>query len=198
MSTLEKIMKEISEHFLSDSYQYLNRYEHLVESTFTNVGTRSKLLIDLLFSMECSFKSLLFIESPNDEKATYKEIKKCSHNLVKLADKVRQSQEIIDIKTFLTSQKIDTISVACRYTLEANIQFRETEGVLGSIYYSTIADYNWVDEVYKKAKKLSEYVSNTSNSKYGTFVIENFGDLDVDELIEISNRIRDISEKPTC
>lgn len=194
MNTLEKIMKEMSGYFLSDSYQYLNRYEHLVESTFTNVGTRSKLLIDLLFSMECSLKSLLFIESQADEKETYKQMKKCSHNLIKLIDKACQSQEIIDIKAFLTSQKIDTISVACRYTLEANIQFREPTGDLGSTYYESVADFSWVDDVYKQTKKLYEYVSGKSNLKYEKFLVENFEDLDIDELIEISNRIRDISK----
>ncbi len=192
MSTLEKIMKEISEHFLSDGNQYLNRYEYLLESTFTHVGTRSKLLVDLLFSMECSLKSLLFIESQVDEKETYRKIK--SHNLIKLIEKVNQSPEIIELKTFITSKNIESISVACRYTLEANIQFREPIGSLGDTYYNTVADPNWIDDVYKQAKKLSEYVSDISDLKYGIFSIEDAGNLDINELIEISNRVRDISK----
>lgn len=194
MNTLKKIMNEISGDFLSDSNQYLSRYDYLLEHTFTHVGTRSKLLIDLLFSMECSLKSLLFIESNDDEKITYKKAKRCSHNLIKLIDETNKNQVIDNIKHFLISNGIDSIGVTSRYTLEANIQFRESNGILGGKYYSTVADFNWINMVHQKAKELYEYVSNISNAKYGVFVIQNISDIDIDEQMEINSRIRDIAK----
>jgi hypothetical protein len=66
--------KEIAKHFLTDARDYLQRYILLREETNTTMSKRSKLLLDLLFAIECNLKALVFIESCDDEKSTYKKL----------------------------------------------------------------------------------------------------------------------------
>ena len=86
----ERQRQRISGFFLHDSSDYLVRFECLFKSgVFADLGSRSKLLIDLLFSIECSLKALIFLESEKDEKDTYKLIKGCSHDVNKLLPKIK-------------------------------------------------------------------------------------------------------------
>lgn len=80
-----------------------------------------------------------------------------------------------------------------RYTLEANVKFREN-GLLGSKYYETIASYHWIDKVYQEAKKLNEFVRNESISMFGLITIINIQDIDINKLIDRENRIRNINK----
>lgn len=75
---------------------------------FTNISTRSKILVDLLFSFECSLKSLIFLRSDSDEKSTYKIIR--THNLSNLLSKV-DTANFQDIANFILDEKLDDISV---------------------------------------------------------------------------------------
>lgn len=63
----DDLRKEIAGFFLTDSSNYLARYDALIKA-FTDISTRSKILVDLLFSFECSLKSLIFLRSGVDEK----------------------------------------------------------------------------------------------------------------------------------
>ena len=185
----DDLRKEISDFFLTDSSDYLARYRALI-NVFTNISTRSKILVDLLFSFECSLKSLIFLRSNYDEKSTYKIIR--THNLSNLLSKV-DTANFQDIANFILDEKLDDISVGVRYTLEANIKFREN-GSLGSKYYETIASYHWIDKVYQEAKKLNEFVRNESISMFGLITIINIQDIDINKLIDRENRIRDINK----
>lgn len=154
----EKLRQEIAEYFISDSGDYLNRYSILINNgNFTHIGNRSKILIDLLFSYECSLKALIFLESSDDEKTTYSKIKKCSHSIDKLLHRVNKTPIIVPIITFIEQNNLAALSVAYRYTLEANRALREDTGVLGKKYYLTVSDPQWIEDVYTHAKALHDY-----------------------------------------
>lgn len=63
----ENLRKEIVGYFLQDSGDYLERFRLLFFDAgtfaFTHIGNRRKLLVDVLFSIECSLKALIFLES---------------------------------------------------------------------------------------------------------------------------------------
>lgn len=109
------------------------------DNNFTHLGNRSKLLVDLLFSLECSLKALIFLESTDDEKQTYKKIK--THKLTTLFTKLSNTSPVTQIVNFVTNNNLDNKSVAVRYLLEANILFREN-GALGQKYYDTVRILN--------------------------------------------------------
>lgn len=149
----EKVKKEAAQYFHSDSHDYLERFKSM-EENMRDIGTRSKLLIDLLFSMECSLKSLIFQQSIVDEKETYKNIKE--HNLKKLLQFIRADDFIDKFSTFLDEYNLDSYRVEIRYRLEANIRFRNF-GCLGEEYYDTISNYEWLQKVYDMANQLYKY-----------------------------------------
>lgn len=58
---ISDLKEQIAKEFLSDSNDFLLRYEILKERSLSGQkGLRSKLLVDLLFAAECSLKSLIF------------------------------------------------------------------------------------------------------------------------------------------
>lgn len=182
----EEIKKDIAEYFISDSKEFLFRYEKLREFQ-TQISNRSKLMIDLMFAMECSLKALIFIESEENEKETYKKIK--THHLKQLIQKVDNSK--IPKVVELINENIDLYNVSSRYTLEANINVREN-GALGRLYYETIADFNWLDRFYVKARILLNYVEDKIERKLD---IKRLSDIDIEKETEKANRIKSISKK---
>ncbi|KGN83302.1 hypothetical protein HQ35_00610 [Porphyromonas cangingivalis] len=187
----EQLRKEIAGFFLQDSGDYLARFSGLFnEYGFTHIGNRSKLLVDILFSIECSLKALIFFESQDDEKKTYNRIKKCSHKIEKLLFQIQSvDADFINFKKFVNQISLDEYSICSRYSLEANICFREN-GVLGNKYYSTIANPDWIKTLYEEAKKLKEYVG----SKDVSFHVVDFSDIDINELLENQKRLSDIAK----
>lgn len=185
----QEIKNDIAEYFLSDSRQYLSRYT-LLKPIQTEISNRSKLLIDIVFSFECSLKAIIFLESNLNEKETFKIIKKCSHNLKCLIGKIK-STEIIDI-TECIAENFEHLSISSRYTLDANMNFRNQVGALDNQYYSTIADPNWLENLYKKAKDLYEYVNSKVDN---TFKIISLEDINIDKELEKTNRLRNINVK---
>lgn len=183
---LKEINEEIAKYFLVDSLEYLKRYE-ILKINQTHIGNRSKLLIDLLFSMECSVNALIFLESNTNEKETYKNIR--THNLIKLLQKVN-TDELTNIVEKIESN-IEHFSISSRYTLEAQIYFRPTNGVLGETYYNTIASFIWLDEMYQCAKKLYDY----TNSKIEYLKVVSFNEIDIDRQLEKFKRISEINKK---
>lgn len=180
-----EIKKEIAEYFISDSKQFLFRYEKLRE--FQNdLSQRSKLMIDLMFSIECSLKALIFLESEDNEKITYKKIK--THDLKKLYGLIVDKSELIEFEMFLETNT-DLYNVSSRYTLEAHINFRENN-VLGELYYNTIADFTWLDSLYEVARSALDSVEKKQGFE---MTIVNFSDIDIEKEIEKSERIKNIS-----
>ena len=184
-----EIKKDIANYFLSDSRQYLNRYE-LLKPIQTEISNRSKLLIDIVFSFECSLKALIFIESQLDEKETYKIIRKCGHNLRSLIQAV-DITNIADI-VLLIDENFDHFSVGSRYTLDANIYFRNATGALDNLYYSTIANFNWLETLYRNSKQLYSYVSSKIDNSITTI---SFEDIDLEKELEKTRRIKQLNQK---
>ena len=176
---------------MHDSSDYLVRFECLFKSgVFADLGSRSKLLIDLLFSIECSLKALIFLESEKDEKDTYKLIKGCSHHIDKLLSKIKTSDvEFVEFKEFVDQRSLGKYSIQCRYSLEAEMFFRE-KGVLGSEYYSTIASPGWIKRVYEEAKKLKEYVSSKTPPLSIQYLSDNENLKEHEELIRFQRYIK--------
>ena len=185
----EEIKKDIANYFLSDSRQFLSRYE-ILKPTQTEISNRSKLLIDIVFSFECSLKALIFIESELDERETYKTVRKCGHNLRNLIQVVDTSK-IADIISVI-DENFDHFSVGSRYTLDANIYFRNSAGALDNLYYSTIANFNWLETLYQNSKKLYLYVNSKIDNSIKTI---SFGDIDVEKELEKTRRIKQLNQK---
>ncbi|WP_294233760.1 hypothetical protein [uncultured Chryseobacterium sp.] len=180
-----EINTDIAQFFITDSKQFLFRYQKLRK--FQNeISSRSKLLIDLMFAAECMLKALIFLESQEDEKKTYKKIK--THNLNKLCNLIRGKTGVSRLKIFL-SQNPELYDVSSRYTLEAHINFRENN-VLGEHYYSTIASPQWLDSFYEITSDTLSYVESEQNFEIKSI---NFNDIDVNKQIEKNNRIKSIA-----
>ena len=181
----EDVRKIIVGYFMTDSNNYLSRFE-VLKPHFNDISTRSKLLVDLIFSFECSLKALIFLQSTEDEIATYKKIKQ--HKLENLFKTANRSV-LSNIRKFVALQQLDKYSVHVRYTLEANIAFRNpTSHTLGEVYYDTVANPAWIDSVYEQAKDLNTVVKNEYNTKYGSLTTTNFANLDM-EAISKCNKI---------
>ncbi|MBP1618729.1 MAG: hypothetical protein H6Q14_2556 [Bacteroidetes bacterium] len=184
-----EINEDIAIFFLSDSREYLKRYEHLKEFQ-TEISNRSKLLIDIVFSFECSLKALIFIESLTNESETYKKVRKCGHDLSKLINEV-DTEYISGIKSKI-DDNIEHFSISSRYTLEANIYFRNSVGALDDLYYSTIADFIWLDDLYLKAKDLLSYVDSKIDRSLKSF---DFGEIDLERELEKTKRLKQLGGK---
>lgn len=185
-----EINADVANFFLSDSKEYLKRYEHLKEFQ-TGIPNRSKLLIDIVFSFECSLKALIFLESLTDKSnVVYKKVKQCGHDLSKLINEV-DSENIPEIKSIIDNN-IEHFSISSRYTLEANIHFRNSAGALDDLYYSTIDNFIWLNNLYLKAQDLLIYVESKSDRSLKSL---NFGEIDVKREIEKAKRLKQLGEK---
>jgi len=91
-----QIQNKISDFFLTDAYEFLKRYEILKEHT-SHLGNRSKLLVDLCFALECSLKSLIFLETNLDVKKTYNKVK--THDLNKLVNLLKPATKLNTMKS---------------------------------------------------------------------------------------------------
>lgn len=166
--------KDVSGYFLSDAKDFLERYRMLSVKS-THIGWRCKLLIELLFSLECAMKAVIFLESTEDEKLTYKKAKKGSHKLADLysmlSEKSRQAYAH-HIQTDLKDFIVDT-----RYLLEGRIFFSENLGILDENYYNTIANPIWLNNVSQQVLAFIEYVDMID-----PFVIKTmkFSDIDIE------------------
>ncbi len=183
---LRDLNDEIAKDFFTDSGDYLKRYQTLREHQ-THIGNRSKLLIDLIFSIECSLKSLIFLESNLDEKQTYQKIK--THDLSKLIIHL-QSFDLSELKEVL-NEDLQDINVSARYTLEANIRFRNSAGILDEFYYSTIANHTWLDKIHFHANHLYEIV----RERLPKITTKSFNDFEIDKAIEIARRYNALGKK---
>ena len=120
----EEINRIIGNYFLDDSRSFLSRYNLLIE-TATDKGRRCKLLVDMLFSIECSLKALLFFESKADEKVTYKKVKRIGHKLNNLFNEqdISKYSKINEYYNQIKSISLNDYEIHLRYTLESHIKF---------------------------------------------------------------------------
>lgn len=178
--------KKIAEYFLTDARDFLKRYDLLVESS-THLGLRSKLLIELVFSAECALKALIFIESDLNEKDTYKKTKKLSHNINKLLENLNSDSRLQYRKIVKTD--LSKFAVYNRYQIESEIDFRENNGSLGRKYYDTIADFNWMNKLYKQ---IIEFVKFVDSKIPVNFELKNLSDVNIELEIDKHNKIRNL------
>jgi len=180
-----ELKKQIAKSFLNDSGDFLKRYE-VLKANQTHIGNRSKLLIDIIFSFECSLKALIYLESPISLEETYK--KTIKHNLKELIGMIDTSAITEIAETISRNSKC--FSVDNRYALEANKNFRKN-GALGELYYSTIANPVWLENIYEKACDLHVYV----NSKTEKLKIKSLNDIDIDKELDNSKRISQLKKR---
>lgn len=171
------IKEQIAKEFLADSSDFLIRFDVLKERSISgHQGLRSKLLVDLLFSAECSIKALLFLVLPDDENSVYKKI--CTHNLNSLLALLPNAEKSI-CESFLDKDFI-SFSIENRYMVEVYKTFSPA-GVLDEEYYKTIANPDWFNNVSINLKKLKDYVWTKVKVP-----IEggSFSEIDVDEVVK--------------
>ena len=148
------INEQIAKEFLTDSKDFLIRYNILKECSIAgHQGLRSKLLVDLLFSAECSIKALVFLTLREDVNAIYKKI--CTHTLQSLLD-ILPDKEKMECEKFLNTDFI-SFSIENRYLVEVYKTFH-SNGALDEHYYDTIANPAWFDSVSDKLEELHNYV----------------------------------------
>jgi hypothetical protein len=172
---------KISEMFLTDARDYLKRYNILKEKS-THIGLRGKLLVELLFAVECALKSLIYIESEFDEKKTYDKIH--THKLIKLIDML-STQSKNEYNKLVTTE-INHFIVGIRYQLESEIDFRNEYGVLDKKYYDTIANFDWLDNLSIQISKFMEYIEVRNPFEIKTISIL---EINIEEEIEKHTRL---------
>lgn len=185
--TDKEINKKIGDYFLSDAREFLKRYDLLVENA-TNLGLRMKLIVELIFSLECALKSLFLYETELEPKEAYKVAKKdFSHNIERIIDELtpESRQKIEDI--LQTDYK--KYQISHRYTFESEISFRSEEGILGMKYYDSIDRIMINNKLYDEIVKIIQFIEN----KYPTeFEITEFENIDTNKLKSDFNKIREV------
>jgi hypothetical protein len=183
---MNEIKKQLSEYFLTDSKDFLLRYDKLEESA-THIGLRTKLVVELMFSLECALKSLFIIETNLDEKEVYKKIKSFSHNIHKIVENLTEESRII----FTEKVTIDyeNFKVFHRYIFESEMAFREEFGTLGLGYYETINNPSWRRSFYNQINSFIDYVESKNPFE---FKIISFSEINVEEIILKFNKLKEV------
>ena len=185
--TDKEINKEIGDYFLSDAKEFLKRYDLLVENA-TNLGLRIKLIVELIFSLECALKSLFLYETKLEPKKAYRVVKKdLSHNIEKIINKLtpESKQKIKDI--LQTDYK--KYQIFHRYTFESEISFRNEYGILDEKYYDSIDHIMIKNKLYDETVEIIKFIEN----KYPTqFEIISFENIDISKLQSDFNEIKEV------
>lgn len=166
---MNKIKKQFAEYFITDSKDFLLRYCTLEESA-TNIGLKTKLVVELMFSLECALKSLFIIESHLTEKDIYKKIKKFSHNIDKIVKNL--SEESVNIFNKKVTINYNIYEIFYRYNYESQMAFRSENGTLNEIFYEIINDPTWRKSFYGQIQNFIKYVEskNPIELKITTFI----------------------------
>lgn len=151
----------IANYFISDSFEFLNRFDILSNSNITQQLSVGKLAVELLFAFECSIKAQIFIESTSNIEGTYKSIK--THNLgtlIKLLTPKNQKK----VKSLFPNENFKNWEVGIRYLMEA--------------------------EAYMSNTYMAEHKNNKNaeNFKYGIFELEKFDSINKLNLIKVKTR----------
>lgn len=191
----EEINRIIGNYFLDDSRSFLSRYNLLIE-TATDKGRRCKLLVDMLFSIECSLKALLFFESKADEKVTYKKVKRIGHKLNNLFNEqdISKYSKINEYYNQIKSIGLNDYEIHLRYTLESHIKFdpcyeKKINPSKEEEYYKMVEELMITGQIYNIAKGLLDIVEELHPTK---FVTIKFSDIDIEKELEAGRRISDL------
>lgn len=190
--TDKEINKKIGDYFLSDAREFLKRYNLLVENA-TNLGLRMKLIVELIFSLECALKSLFLYETELEPKQAYKVAKKdLSHNIERIIDELtpESRQKIEDI--LQTDYK--KYQIFHRYTLESEISFRNEYGILDEKYYNSIGHIMIKNKLYDEIVEIIKFIEDKYliKSKNIPFEIISFDNIDINKLQSDFNEIREV------
>lgn len=175
---------KISNYYISDSFEFLNRFETLRDSKKLKKPSVGKLAIELLFSLECSLKALIFIEDKNDVEKIYEKVK--THNFDKLINKMKKESSE-KLKYIFEEENFKNWNVNIRYYLEAECflanSYRKKEqtenfkyGVSDLLIFDSIEKLNkiekkikqwlmYVVEVYNKDESIVRFKSESIHNK---------------------------------
>jgi len=183
---MTEIKKIFAEYFLSDSRDFILRYDKLEESA-THIGLRTKLVVELMFSLECALKALFIIETKLDEKKAYKKIKSFSHNINKILENLTDESKLV----FNEKVTIDyeNYKVFHRYIFESEMAFREEIGILGLKYYETINNPSWRQSFKNQIVNFTQYVDSKIPFEFKTISLS---EIDIEEEISKFNNLKDI------
>ncbi|MDA3887113.1 MAG: hypothetical protein PF638_16120 [Candidatus Delongbacteria bacterium] len=182
-----KLSESIAKDFLCDSSDFLKRFGVLFESSITShIGLRSKLLIDLIFSAECSLKALIFLNSNKNEKEIYNQI--FTHKLQDLLDKL-PSDEKNQCSSYIDEKLLD-YDIGNRYLIETHKTYR-SNGFLSEKYYNTISNFNWLKNVYNNFSELNKYVWTKIKVPIEDIT---FNEINIDNLKEEHSRIMNLKK----
>lgn len=174
--------ESIAKDFLCDSSDFLKRFGILLEASISShIGMRCKLIIDLIFSAECSLKALIFLHSSKNEKEIYNQI--LTHKLQDLLVML-PIEERNKCVSYIDNKLID-YDISNRYMIETHKKYKP-KGFLSEEYYKTISNFEWLKIIYNNFSELNKYV----RTKIKVPIEEiTFGEIDVDKLIEEHSRI---------
>lgn len=184
---MSKNKKKLAEYFLTDARDFVDRYNKLKESA-THIGLRTKLVIDLMFSLECALKSLFILETDLPDKEAYKKLKSLSHDIKKIANELSIESQA----KFNKMVKIEYYSICKvhqRYMLESEKVFRGEFGALGEKYYQTINDHRWRESFADQIKTFIEYVETKNPHELKTI---SFSEIDIKKTISDFKSLKEI------
>lgn len=128
-----KLKADIAAYFFSDAHYYLRRSKLVYDNPtafepFSTVEIKN--FVDMLFTSECSLKSLIMSLSPQSESPenAYKKLRDCGHKLELLINEVKKSAK--NRLKFLNQNEIEfltnanDIGIGKRYSLEFYLSLR--------------------------------------------------------------------------
>lgn len=160
--------------FSLDSHLFIEKFNLVYTTEFMeNRNFRTKAIVDLLMSIECSLKSMCIalskdIETPAE---AYKKVRKHSHKLNKLYDEVeKRAKNRFNISPRKTIFKdLKKLGVSTRYTYDIwtlQLNTNDKEIFFGEDLISrTIDDIKWAETLQREAIKLNN-LSNKCYAKY--------------------------------
>lgn len=180
--------KQLAQYFMSDAKDFILRYKTLKESS-TSFGLKTKLIVDLMFALECALKSLYIIETDLSEKNAYKNIREFSHNISKIIENLKPESKTVFLKIVPVDYQF--YKVYQRYIFESEMAFREELGNMGLIYYERINNPNWRQSFRDQIVSFIEFVESKIPIEFKTI---SFAEIDIHEEINKFKKLKEILE----
>ncbi|HOQ12299.1 MAG: hypothetical protein BWY23_01373 [Spirochaetes bacterium ADurb.Bin218] len=163
----------ISSSYLKDSNEFLWMVEHLKDSEFMNsMSFRCKVFTLILFSVECSLKSLVISSSTYTQKAEILYTKNKSHDVVKLFKNVQQQLygkiKFINKNELKLLEDAHKLGVNVRYNIDVNyISFYSSfiEKIYGTDLLESTVGGEWLVDFWGLSKKLFT-IADKSHKRY--------------------------------
>jgi len=178
------LRNDLAFHYYTDASDFLDRFNLLYEHY--SKTKRFKCFVDLLMGFECILKSHIFLSHPTDDmKEVYKAVRKCSHNLDKLAS-LANYLGATDYQVI--KGNLGEYSVLIRYSLDAYENFLPSCAGFGEgkyNYSSTLTNHPWM----MSQRDLLQKLINLTSGEFGGFV-----DLDFDKIVDESRQMREFAK----